>query len=82
MFEKASWIENIDSTGEDTYTEFLIPVPKIGREVKLYVSCDGFFAAFKDKEVLPIAFSACADMPNYKLYDCFDLSGKLKKMTK
>lgn len=79
MFEKAKWIINSDATGEDTYTEFLISVPFIGANVKLYISCDGMFAAFKNNEILPIAFSACADMPNYKLYDCFDLSGKVKQ---
>lgn len=79
MFEKAKWIINSAAAGEDTYTEFLISVPFIGANVKLYISCDGMFAAFKNNEILPIAFSACADMPNYKLYDCFDLSGKVKQ---
>ena len=79
MFEKAKWIINSAAAGEDTYTEFLISVPFIGANVKLYISCDGMFAAFKNNEILPIAFSACADMPNYKLYDCFDLSGRVKQ---
>lgn len=55
MFEKAKWIINSDAAGEDTYTEFLISVPFIGANVKLYISCDGMFAAFKNNEILPIA---------------------------
>ena len=79
MFEKAKWIINPEAVGEDTYSEFLITLPFTGNSVKLYISCDGVFAAFKNNEILPIAFSACADMPNYKLYDCFDLSDKVKQ---
>ena len=78
MFEQAKWIKNAEEIGEDTYSEFLIRVPSDGNEIKLFISCDGAFAAFKNDEILPVAFSACADMPSYKLYDCFDLSGRVK----
>lgn len=79
MFEKAKWIVNGGAQGEDTYTEYVFRIPSNGKEIQLYVSCDGVFAAFKNDEIVPVAFSACADMPEYKLYDCFDLSGKVQK---
>ncbi len=79
MFEKAKWIVSPDAEGKDTYTEFLIPVSVAGEKVELYVSCDGAFAAFRNDGIVPIAFSACADLPDYKQYDCFDLSGKVNR---
>ena len=78
MFKKAKWIINADAAGIDTYSEYLLSVPFDGEKIQLSVSCDGAFAAFKNDEILPVAFSACADMPDYKLYDCFDLSGRVK----
>ena len=77
MFEKSKWIINADAVGEDTYAEFLFDVPYDGSKTELVVCCDGAFAAFKNEDALPLAFSACADMPDYKLYDCFDLSEKV-----
>lgn len=79
MFENAKWIKNSRSPEIDGYTEFLLKIPDgVSDDIKLYVSCDGAFAAFINDEIFPVAFTACADLPSYKLYDRFDLSGKVK----
>lgn len=73
MFKKAKWIWAFDSDEKDDYAEFTFTVEKHDSE-KIYmnISCDSAYAVYIGGKV--VAFSFCADYPNYKLYDEVDLT--------
>ena len=72
MFIKALpiWIENRQ---EDTYVDFIDSfVIETKKRVILRISCDSVFCAKINDKI--VAFSACADYPDKKRYDEFDLT--------
>lgn len=75
----AKWIWiNKESEIIDSYAEFIAPfaVSNIGA-VHLQIACDGIYAAYLNDTL--VAFSQCADFPQYKFYDETDISANCRK---
>lgn len=75
--QKAKWIWINKEITPDQYGEFLDSFEYQSGEIILNISADSIFAVYLNNEL--VNFSQCSDYPNYKLYDSFDLTSKVKK---
>ncbi len=60
------WINEVEHKN-DSYASFKDNFTTSTQRITLRVSCDSFFAAYLNGEL--VLFSGCADYPHYKLYD-------------
>lgn len=76
--EKTKWIWINKEDNANEYAEFKANFSfKKGENALLRISCDGIFSASLNGKI--VAFSGCADYPDYKFYDEFDLSKDCKQ---
>lgn len=72
MFENAKWIWINQEDNKDEYADFLIDLDlQSTKDTKLNISVDGNFEAYLNGKLC--AFGSCADYPDEKYYDSFQL---------
>ncbi len=77
MIAKWVWLKD-ETESVDFYVDFKQTFDcKKYKNVTLNVSCDSSFSAFVNGKIA--GFSYCADFPNYKLYDSYDVTKLIKK---
>lgn len=71
--KNANWIWAQRQADKDDYAEFITAFSlKNTENVVLRLACDSVYAAYVNGKL--VAFSQCADFPNYKFYDEVDIS--------
>lgn len=65
----AKWIWINENAEKDIYVRFQKKFNSSSGKLKLNISCDSVFCAYINGKL--VAFSACADYPDYKLFDEF-----------
>ena len=72
------WIWANESSAKDEYAEFFVNFKcEKQKNTTLKIACDGTYSVYLNGEL--VAFSACADYPNYKFYDEMDITEHCKK---
>ncbi|MBO4594113.1 MAG: family 78 glycoside hydrolase catalytic domain [Clostridia bacterium] len=76
--EKTKWIWINKENNINEYAEFKAYFSFEKNKTALFrISCDGIYSVRLNGRI--VAFSACADYPDYKFYDEFDISKDLKE---
>lgn len=72
MFENSKWIWVSDEERADEYVDFLVEFyAESNKNICLNIAVDGNFEAWLNGEIC--AFGSCADYPEHKHYDSFDI---------
>ena len=72
MFENSKWIWVSDEERADEYVDFLVEFyAESNKNICLNIAVDGNFEAWLNGELC--AFGSCADYPEHKHYDSFDI---------